>query len=167
MHRLLERDEDVAFDVVAALLCGAGTHASGKSETTRAAEVLLEEITETRAAEIELMGLRSAPASRWRKRAVVLPIHAKPVVFPAFFRIAQDFIGFIDLLELFLGRLLILGDVRVVLAREFAERLLDVRGGGVAWHAEDGVVVFEFDGHGVGTAVSGKHPVDGGFPRRE
>ena len=79
----------------------------------------------------------------------MLPIRAELVVFPAFLRIAEHLVGLVDLLELLLGRLLVLGHVRVVLARQLAERLLDVLGAGIARHAENRIVVFEFDGHEV------------------
>jgi hypothetical protein len=45
---------------------------------------------------------------------VVFPVFAEPVILLAFFRIAQDLVGFIDVLELVLGGFVTLGLVRVI-----------------------------------------------------
>ena len=107
---------------------------------------MLEEIAEAGAAEVELLrrAASAALAAGVGESAAALPIRAEMVVFPPFFRIAEHFVGFVDLLEFLLGGLFVLGDIRVVLAGEFAERLFDVVLAGIARDTEHGVVVFEF-----------------------
>ena len=78
----------------------------------------------------------------------VVPVGSELVVFFPLLRVAQDLVGLIDFLELLLGGFFVLGDVRMVLAGHFAERLLDVGGAGVAGDSEDFVVIFECGGHG-------------------
>ena len=138
-HGLFERDHDVALDVASArgkILFGktaARTRAIGAAAHSRT-EHLLEEIAEARAAEFKFMGLASAaksarlsggsPARRRTKLRAGFPVRAEFVVFFPLGRIAQDFVGFVDLLEFFLGLLFVLGDVGMKFAREFAEGFL-------------------------------------------
>ena len=76
------------------------------------------------------------------------------IVLCAFLCITEDFVGFVDLLELFLGASLVLGDVGVVLPREFAEGFFDVISASVASDTERCIVVFESDGPGwTGTTI--------------
>src|SRR5205807_3582940 len=63
------------------------------------------------------------------------------VVVAAAARVGQDAVGLGDLLELLLGRGVLLVGVRVVLARQPAVGLLDLVLGGGALHAKDLVVV--------------------------
>src|SRR5581483_10405822 len=66
------------------------------------------------------------PTRPGRRAKLLLPVGAKRVIFPAFIGVREYFVGFVDLLKL-LFRLLIAGiDIRVILARQLAERLLDV-----------------------------------------
>src|SRR5712671_6466427 len=61
----------------------------------------------------------------------------------AFLRILERLVGFADFLEFFLGAGL-LGNVRMILPRELAVRLLDVLGARLAVDAHHRVVVFVF-----------------------
>ena len=56
----------------------------------------------------------------------MLPIRSEFIVAFAFLGVAEHLISFVDFLEFFLGHLLVLGRVRVVLAREFAESGFDL-----------------------------------------
>ncbi len=69
----------------------------------------------------EGLAARILPARRRTEIRALLPVRAQLVVLLALFRIAQDFVGFVDLLEFFLGDFFVLGDVGMVLPREFAE----------------------------------------------
>jgi hypothetical protein len=63
---------------------------------------------------------------------------AERIVPPALLLIAQDFIGFIDLFELFFGDLLLLISgvhIGVVLASQLSKRLLDLIIGGVPFYS--------------------------------
>ena len=77
--------------------------------------------------------------------AGVLPVHPEAVVFFPLVWIAEHFVGLVDFLEFLFGRFFVLRHIRVVLACQFAERLLNVFGAGITRHSESGVVVFEFD----------------------
>ena len=56
--------------------------------------------------------------------------------------------GFIDFFESGFRSDFIFGDIRMVFPGELAERFFDVRGTGLTGDTEDGVIVFEIDGHG-------------------
>src|SRR5438309_2207143 len=127
MQRLFERDHDIRFDIAAALRTGLALSESAERRTSAtAAEKLFEEIAEAGPAEFELHAtaipatrapsLKSAtrlttaraPARRWLEPAArVIPIRAELIVFLPLLRIAQDFVGFVDLLKFFLGDLFI------------------------------------------------------------
>src|SRR5208283_6071063 len=102
--------------------------AAGAEARLPAAEERFEEIAESGAAKIEF-GLapgraRPAPAP-WRGggrgAAPLLPFRPQFVVTAPFFRIAQNFVGFVDLLEFRLSGDLVLCDIGVITARELAE----------------------------------------------
>src|SRR5712664_4227635 len=80
-----------------------------------------------------------------RRRAKVLPgpMAAQTIVGGALLRILERLVGFADFLESFLGAGL-LGNVRMVLSREFPVRLLDLLGARFAVDAHHRVVVFVF-----------------------
>ena len=84
----------------------------------------------------------------WSRLRTRFPISTELVEFPAALRIAQDLVGLVDLLEFFLRRFFILGDIGMILARKRAEGFLDfvLRRRGL--HAENLIVIFEFNGHG-------------------
>jgi len=71
---------------------------------------------------------------------------AELVVGRALLRVLQHLVRLADLLELGLG-VRLLADVRVVLARELAVRLLDLVGARVASNPEHPVVVLELHRH--------------------
>lgn len=155
VHGFFEGDEDVAFDIgaTAGAIAWAGWGLS-MAVMAGTGEVLFEEVAEASASEVEVLGfgLRAAglPGLR-RVRLVgggVLPAGAELVVLAAFFGVAQDFVGFVDFFELGFGGGFVGGDVGVVFAGEFAEGLFDFVLGRLSGHAEGGVVVLEFDGHG-------------------
>src|SRR5437763_77698 len=73
----------------------------------------------------DISSLAAAPI-RWRLKSTgPVPIRSELIVFLSLLRIAQDFVGFVDLLKFFLGRFFVLGDIRMILARKFPERALD------------------------------------------
>jgi len=84
----------------------------------------------------------------WPRLPVRFPIGTKLIEFPAALRIAQDLIGLVDFLKLFFRRLFVLGDIWVVFPRERAKRFLDFFVRRLRRHAEDLVIIFEFNGHG-------------------
>jgi hypothetical protein len=130
--------------------------------TATPAEERLEEIAEPGAAELKLNataiaaaeGVTSpAPAAlsparrRLEATARLVPIGAKLIVFLALLGVAQDFVRFIDLLKLFLRAFLVLCDVGMVLAREFAERALDFIRARRLRDTERLVVISELNSH--------------------
>jgi hypothetical protein len=166
MQRFLERDHNVGFDIGPALSRGlTPAKFSERRAAVAAAKNRLEEIAETSAAELKLDPailaaplMKSAagllrfpllPAGRRLKSAWPVPIGAQLIVFLALLRIAQDFVGFIDLLKLFLGSFFVPGDVRMIFAREFAKRAADFLSAGRFRHAERFVVIAKLDRHGL------------------
>ena len=110
--------------------------------STSATKERLKKIAEARAAEFELdtAAVRAsptleaaarlsctAPSGRGLEASGLIPICAQLIVFPALLRIAQDFVGFVNLFELFLRSHFVLGDIRMVFARELTE-------GGLGFH---------------------------------
>src|SRR5438046_5431586 len=63
----------------------------------------------------------------WRtKLRALFPIRAEFVILLPLFRVAEDFVGLVDFLELLFGGLFVFGDVGMVLPREFAEGLANL-----------------------------------------
>ena len=119
--------------------------ASGSAAT---AEVLLEEIAEAGATEIEFLTSRWGTASAGAVASVwIIPVGSELVEFFTFFGIAQDFVGLVDFFEFLLSGLFVGGDIRVVLAGKFAERFFDIGRAGVAGDSEGFVIVFKCGGH--------------------
>ncbi len=87
------------------------------------------------------------PVGRRRERLTLAPALTHRVVGRTPFGIGQDGVGFVDLLHAH-HRVGLLADVGVVLARQLAERLLDLLVGGIARHAEHLVVILELHGGG-------------------
>ena len=79
----------------------------------------------------------------------MLPVRSVLVVFSALLRIAQDLVGLVDLLELFLSRLLVLCQVGVMLSGKFAEGAFDLVSRGCLGDAQGLVVLAELCGHDV------------------
>src|SRR5205823_1862052 len=77
-----------------------------------------------------------------RRRINVVGVKAQLVVNLALLGIAQDVVGFGDLLEFLFGFLVAGIDVRMVLARQLAEGLAELIRRGALFYAQDGVIVF-------------------------
>jgi hypothetical protein len=163
VERFLERNHDVRLDVAAAFR-GASTlpkWATAKTGLASTAKKLFEEITETSAAEFEFDAavvagrvatesaarLLRAP-TRWRlKSPRPVPISAQLVVFLPLLRIAQDFVGFVELFEFLFRRCLVLVDVGMVLARQFSEGLLNLVVTRRLRNAQRLVIISKFNSH--------------------
>jgi hypothetical protein len=135
---------------------GSPLQSPGKAIAAAAAEVLLEEVAEAGAAEVELLpvaagaSFRLLPAGGRLEASRVIPARTQGVILFALLGIAEHFVGLVDLLELLLGGLLVRGRVRMILAGQFAEGLFDVVRCRVTRDAEGGVVILELGGHGCG-----------------
>src|SRR5262249_17659484 len=57
-----------------------------------------------------------SPIRRWSEVRSGLPIRSELIVFEALVGIAQDFVGFLDFFELFLGLLVVGIEIRMILA---------------------------------------------------
>ncbi len=125
MSGLYERDRG-AHEVIITGLCNRSATRSEDVRTEEAAEQIPE---------------RSEPGEVRCEALVVQPFPTEPVVDRTTFAVAQDLIGFSDLLEALLRAGVVLVDVRMILASESAERLLDIALVCIARHAEDVVVV--------------------------
>ena len=154
LHGFLQGDEDVPFDITAPPGTGGSrlTEIRGllvrKSVAAATAEVLLEEVAETRPAKMELLVRPARPAmARRRGKAFMLPVGTKAIVFFALFRITEDLVGLVDFLELRLRSRPVLGDVRMVFAGQFAECFFDIILTGLAGNPQRGIIIFEFSGH--------------------
>src|SRR2546428_9065396 len=94
---------------------------------------------------------RLTAARRRREIHAVFPARTELIILLAFFRIAEDLVGLVDLLEFFLGHLLLrrrVLQIRMVLARELAIGVPDLLRGCIARNAQDLVVISIFDAHG-------------------
>jgi len=121
----LERDLDVVAQVAAALRTVA-------ARRTPARALLPEEHVEDVA---EALGRKSAEARR------LIAGVAETIVIRALLRVGEHFVGFVDFLEVILGRRFIGRDVGMILARELAIGFLDVSFGRRSRHAENFVIV--------------------------
>src|SRR5947207_5532102 len=164
MERFFERDHDVGFDIAAALGSSRPLSKTSSAETSRpasAAKKLLEEIAEAGPAEFEFHAtavpgavatesttrLLRIPSRRWVEPARLIPIRAQLVVFLSFLRIAEDLVGFIELFEFFFRGRLVLVDVRMVFARQLAERLANFIVAGGLRDAERLVIISKLNSH--------------------
>ena len=75
---------------------------------------------------------------------VLLPVRPEFVVFPAFLRVAQHLVGFVDRLEPGLRGLVARVQIGMELARQLSVRLLDIRVRGRLRDPERLVVIVEF-----------------------
>src|SRR5262245_47579247 len=167
--RLLERDLDGGLHVLAANRAPAP---AARTETAAPQQVLDVETTaaprprataahagaqipEDRAEEVrEVFGVAAAvldteAASRRtarRRLREALPVGTERVVSPPLLGVGEDLVGLVDLLEA-VRRVLALGDVRMVLARELAVGGLQRLVVGLPVDAEDLVVVLVLDSH--------------------
>ena len=178
MERLLKRDHDVGFDIAAALGSSRPLSKTSSAETSRpasAAKKLLEEIAEAGPAEFEFHAtavpgavatesttrLLRIPSRRWVEPARLIPIRAQLVVFLSFLRIAEDLVGFIELFEFFFRGRLVLVDVRMVFARQLAERLADFIVARRFRNAERLVIISKLDSHLSAELLRGKGSTQG------
>src|SRR5438552_1156522 len=134
MQRFFECDHNVRFDIASAFCRRLTPTESAKSgPATSATEKCLEEIAEPGSAKLELnpavvagaiessSRLLPSPSGRRLKSPGLVPTRAELIVLLAFLRIAQHLVRFVDLLELFLGGLLILRHVGMMFSRQFAK----------------------------------------------
>jgi hypothetical protein len=154
----VQRHQDVALDVLAGLgesfafPAGPSRSTETGGRTPATPEELLEEIAEARAVEMEFRTVfRTSSVSTLRLGWLpfrVIPVCAQFIILSPLLWVAEDFVGLVDFLEFFFGSGLVLGDIGMISAGECAECLLDFRVARVSMHAENVVVVFEFNGHG-------------------
>src|SRR5262249_7110138 len=148
--RLLERDFHLGFHrgmplrfarLTSPLLAGAGVLSCTSKER-------LEEIAETSSAEhvteVTKFYVDAAPARRRCKLGSVFPVCSELIVSFSLVRVRQDLVGFVDLLEFFLGGLIPRVQVRMVLSGEFAIGLPNLVVGGIALNPKDFVIILEF-----------------------
>ena len=128
-------------------------------------EQLLEEIAEARAAKFKVLARHALPAAKRLAAAKTagtgrrtefragFPVRAQFVVFFALVRVAEDFVGLVDLLEFFLGLLFVLGDIGMKFTRQLAKSFFDLVLARRARHAEALVIIFVLNGHRPGKNV--------------
>ena len=90
---------------------------------------------------------KSAMAGRRTEFRSGFPVGTEFVKLLALGGISENFVGFVDLLEFFLGLFFVLGDVGMILARELAEGFFDLVVGRGARDAEGLVIIFVLNGH--------------------
>jgi hypothetical protein len=174
----LERDHDVGFDIAPSLGSSRPLPKTSTAKTSRpasAAEKLLEEIAEASSAEFEFHAaavpgavatesatrLLRIPSGRRLKSARLIPVRAQLVVFFSLLRIAEDLVGFIQLLELFFRRCLVLIDVGMVFARQLSERLANLIVAGGLRDAERLVIISKLNSHLSAELLRGKGSTQG------
>src|SRR5262245_1316103 len=164
---VFEADLHLGFDVPtahcergAARRAAPGPEESFKeiAESTGAAYTSSENIAEVAVLDPRALPPSSAiwrPSRRRREIGPGLPVGAELIVAFAFFRIGEDFVGLTDLLELFFRRFVVGINVRMVFAREFAIRLLNLVRGRCARDAQSLVIVVKLYCHKQGLAGRG------------
>src|SRR6202030_185537 len=165
VKRFFECDHDVGFDVASSFGASRPLPETAAKTTLppSTTKKLFEKITEAGSAEFELdaavTGSVAAESSarllrtpsRWRLESTrLIPISTELVVFFPLLRIAQDFVGFIQLLEFFFRGRLVFVDVGMVLARQLAKRLLDIVVTGGLGNAQRLVVISKLNSHWLG-----------------
>src|SRR5947209_2423792 len=163
VQRFFQGHQDIGFDVGSPFRgCLTPAESAKSGAPAAAAEKGFKKIAKPGAAEFKLhaatpirlmeaaAGLRS-PLWRRLKSAGLVPVRAELIVFLALVRIAQDFVGLIDLLEFFLGRFFVLRDVRMIFAREFSKRAADFVLGRFLRDTERFIIIPELDCHGTPT----------------
>src|SRR6476469_5974538 len=76
----------------------------------------------------------------------MLPVLSILVVFLSFFRITQHFIGFIDLLKLFMGFFIIRVEVRVVFPCQLTVGFFNILCAGIFIQAKYLIIIYKFHG---------------------
>lgn len=153
MERFFESHENVGFRVFTTLRLG--REATWSLATVLTAEHLLKEITKACAPKLEVHTLSArAPSAEATGRLSIagwwcatLPVRAELVILTPLLRVAQDFIGLIDFLELFFRHFFVLGRIGVELSRELAKggfHFLSSRG---FRDAKGLVIITELRGH--------------------
>ena len=175
MERLFERHHEVGFDVLAPFRESGGILGVSPTGSGAGAEELFEEIAEAGAVELEIeaggtavTGLLPAGTGAVTGRVelgLVAPMGAQLIVFLAFRGIAEDFVGFVDLLELVFGAAFVFGDVGMVFAGELAKGLADFVIARAPVHTQDLVIVLKLYRHGIQGGVGGSRLSFGVFDR--
>src|SRR5256714_6737045 len=168
VERFFERNQNVRFDIAAAYVSRwslAKRTAAAETCLAAAAEKRLEEIAETSPTEFEVNAaaiarriplepaarLRAPARRRLKAAARLVPICAQLVVFLPLFRITENFVGFVDLLELLFRRRLVLVDVGMIFARQLPERFANLIVARRFRNAQGVVIISKLNRH-----VSGK-----------
>ena len=147
-HGVPEIDFDLIFEVRARFAF------RFRNRAAASAKKLAEEIAETRSAgarttaeikatKIEIhSGLtRALPSSRIAARRQVVAVEAILVVHLPLLRVREDVVGFLDFLEFFFGSFIAGIQVRVILARQLAERRANILQAGLARHSQHFVII--------------------------
>src|SRR2546430_5756866 len=87
------------------------------------------------------------PPRRRTKLRALFPVGSQLVIFLPLLRVAEDFVGLVDFLELFFGGLFVFGDVGMVLSREFAEGLANLLVARCTFDAQNPVIIPELYRH--------------------
>src|SRR5882724_9881317 len=161
VQRFFQCNHDVGLDIGSALGSRLTSAKSAESRAAAAAsEKGFEKVAESGTAELELNATAiAAPlvisafrwlwAPLWRRleSARSVPICAELIVFCTFLRVAQYLVRFVDLLKFFLSSRLVLGDVGMMLARQFAKSAANLIFGGRLGHTQGLVIISELYGH--------------------
>src|SRR3954452_21885580 len=135
MERFVQRHHDVCLDIAPPLRTRFASTKAAAAESrlpASTAKERLEEVAESGPAELELNAavssaerirtaallLSSPPGWRLEAAARLVPVGAELIILLPLRWIAQDFVRFVDLLELLFGAFLILRDIGMVLPRE-------------------------------------------------
>ena len=165
MQRFFKRDQNVGFDIRSALCgCFASAESTECRAAAAAAEKSFEKIAEPSPTEFKLHAAATvttpliksstgltAPLRRRLESARLVPVGAELIVFLALLRVAQDFVGFIDLLKFFFGGFFVLGDVRMIFPRQFPKRASDLIVRRRFGNAECFVIISELHRHRAST----------------
>ncbi len=92
-------------------------------------------------------GLLSFPLWWWLETARPIPIGSKLIIFLPLLRVAQNLVRFVDFLEFFFGGFLVLGHIRVVLARQLAKSAANFVLARRFRHTERLVIISKLNGH--------------------
>src|SRR5438552_1236756 len=161
VQRFFQGDHNVRFHIGAAFGCrSASAKPAECGSASSSTEKCLEEIAEPGPAELELdtaavatpliksaAGLLSFPLWWWLEAALPIPIGSKLIIFLPLLRVAQNLVRFVDFLEFFFGGFLVLGHIRVVLARQLAKSAANFVLARRFRHTERLVIISTLNGH--------------------
>src|SRR5207253_8741534 len=91
--------------------------------------------------------LEAAPIRRGREFGAILPVRAKLIVLSAFLGVAEDFVRFLNLFELFFGLLVVRIQIGMILPSELPVCLLDFFFLRRSGHTKNLVIIAELYGH--------------------